>query len=94
MKERGLLAPATPLSQPGRPPRSASPSRVVVTRVRRGELCGLQIRDIDLDRGLVHVAFNYVVRGGQRFRWCGWQPRAKHHPAASAPATGVVSPPH
>jgi integrase len=41
---------------------------VVVTGVRRGELCGLQIRDLDLDRGLVHVAFNYVVRGGQRVR--------------------------
>jgi integrase len=41
---------------------------VVVTGVRRGELCGLQIGDIDLDRGLVHVAFNYVVRGGQRVR--------------------------
>jgi hypothetical protein len=41
---------------------------VVVTGVRHGELCGLQIRDIDLDRGLVHVAFNYVVRGGQRVR--------------------------
>ena len=41
---------------------------MVVTGVRRGELCGLQIRDIDLDRGLVHVAFNYVVRGGQRVR--------------------------
>ena len=41
---------------------------VVVTGVRRGELCGLQIRDIDLDRGLVHVAFNYVVRGGHRVR--------------------------
>jgi integrase len=41
---------------------------VVVTSVRRGELCGLQIRDVDLDRGLVHVAFNYVVRGGQRVR--------------------------
>jgi integrase len=41
---------------------------VVVTGVRRGELCGLQIRDIDLDRGLVHVAFNYIVRGGQRVR--------------------------
>ena len=40
----------------------------VVTGVRRGELCGLQIRDIDLDRGLVHVAFNYAVRGGQRVR--------------------------
>jgi len=41
---------------------------VVVTGVRRGELCGLQIRDIDLDRGLIHVAFNYIVRGGQRVR--------------------------
>jgi integrase len=41
---------------------------VVVTGVRRGELCGLQLDDIDLDRGLVHVAFNYVVRGGQRVR--------------------------
>ncbi len=41
---------------------------VVVTGVRRGELCGLQIRDIDLDRALVHVAFNYVVRGGQHVR--------------------------
>ena len=41
---------------------------VVVTGARRGELCGLQIRDVDLDRGLVNVAFNYVVRGGQRIR--------------------------
>jgi integrase len=41
---------------------------MVVTGVRRGELCGLQIRDIDLDRGPVHVAFNYAVRGGQRVR--------------------------
>jgi integrase len=40
----------------------------MVTGVRRGELCGLQIRDVDLDRGLVHVAFNYVVRAGQRVR--------------------------
>jgi len=41
---------------------------VVVTGMRRGELCGLQICDIDLDRGLVHIAFNYIVRGGQRVR--------------------------
>jgi integrase len=41
---------------------------VVVSGVRRGELCGLQIRDVDLNRRLVHVAFNYVVRGGQRVR--------------------------
>ena len=41
---------------------------VVVTGVRRGELCGLQLRDVDLDRALVHVGFNYVVRGGRRVR--------------------------
>ena len=41
---------------------------VVVTGVRRGELCGLQVRDVDLGQGLVHVAFNYVVRGGQHVR--------------------------
>jgi integrase len=41
---------------------------VVITGVRRGEPCGLQICDLDLHRGLVHVAFNYVVRGGQRVR--------------------------
>ena len=41
---------------------------VVVTGVRRGELCGLQVRDVDLDRALVHVAFNYVVRGGRHVR--------------------------
>jgi integrase len=41
---------------------------VVVTGVRRGELCGLQVRDIDLDSGLVHIAFSYVVRAGQRVR--------------------------
>jgi len=32
-------------------------------QVRRGKH-----RDIDVDRGLVHVAFNYVVRGGQGVR--------------------------
>jgi integrase len=41
---------------------------VVVTGVRRGELCGLRLHDIDLDRALVHVAFNYIVRGGRRVR--------------------------
>ena len=41
---------------------------VVVTGVRRGELCGLQVRDIHLKQRLIHVAFNYVVRGGQRVR--------------------------
>jgi integrase len=37
-----------------------------VTGVRRGELCDLQIRDIDLDGGVLHVARNYVVRAGRR----------------------------
>ena len=41
---------------------------VVITGARRGELCGLQIRDIDLDQGLIHVAFNYVVKGGKKIR--------------------------
>jgi hypothetical protein len=36
---------------------------VMITGQRRGELCGLQIRDVDLDQGLIHVAFNYVVKG-------------------------------
>jgi integrase len=31
-------------------------------------LCGLQIRDIDLDQGFIHVAFNYVVKGGKKIR--------------------------
>ncbi len=39
-----------------------------VTGARRGELCGLQWADIDLDAGVVHVAFSYLVRGGQKMR--------------------------
>jgi integrase len=39
-----------------------------VTGARRGELCGLQWADIDLDAGLVHIAFSYLVRGGQKMR--------------------------
>jgi hypothetical protein len=41
---------------------------VVITGQRRGELCGLQIRDIDLNQGIIHVAFNYVVKGGRKIR--------------------------
>jgi integrase len=41
---------------------------VAITGVRRGELCALQISEIHLDRGLLHIAFNYVVRGGRRVR--------------------------
>jgi integrase len=47
------------VSNPGYPPDY---------QARRGELCGLQIGGIDLDRALVHIAFNYLVRGGQRVR--------------------------
>ncbi len=39
-----------------------------VTGARRGELCGLQWADIDLDAGVVHVAFSYFVRSGQKVR--------------------------
>ncbi|MGN6174693.1 MAG: GntR family transcriptional regulator [Streptosporangiaceae bacterium] len=39
-----------------------------VTGARRGELCGLQWADIDLDARLVHIAFSYLVRAGQKTR--------------------------
>jgi integrase len=39
-----------------------------VTGARRGELCGLQWADIDLDACLVHIAFSYLVRDGQKMR--------------------------
>jgi integrase len=41
---------------------------VAITGARRGELCGLQTCDVDLDRRIVHVAFNYIVRGGKKVR--------------------------
>jgi integrase len=41
---------------------------VAITGVRRGELCAVRIRDIDLDSGVLHVAFNYVVKGGRKVR--------------------------
>jgi integrase len=41
---------------------------VAITGVRRGELCGLQVRDVDLGNGVVHIAFNYVVSNGRRIR--------------------------
>jgi len=31
-------------------------------------LCGLQRADIDLDAGLVHIGFSYLVRDGQKMR--------------------------
>jgi integrase len=41
---------------------------VAITGVRRGELCAVQIADIDLGNGVVHIAFNYVVKAGQKLR--------------------------
>jgi integrase len=39
-----------------------------ITGARRGELCAVQLRDFDLEHGTVHVAFNYLVKGGQKVR--------------------------
>ena len=39
-----------------------------ITGVRRGELCAIQITDFDLRNGVIHVAFNYVVKGGKKLR--------------------------
>lgn len=41
---------------------------VAITGARRGELCGLQVCDVDLDNRVVHIAFNYLVRDGRRIR--------------------------
>jgi integrase len=41
---------------------------VAITGVRRGELCAVQIADIDLGNGVLHIAFNYVVKAGQKLR--------------------------
>ena len=39
-----------------------------ITGARRGELCALQVRDVDLVNGVLRIAFNYVVVGGLRVR--------------------------
>ena len=41
---------------------------VAITGARRGELCALQVHDVDLVNGVLHIAFNYVVVGGVRVR--------------------------
>lgn len=39
-----------------------------ITGARRGELCATQLKDVDLDHGVIHVAFNYVVKNGEKIR--------------------------
>jgi integrase len=41
---------------------------VAITGARRGELCALQLCDVDLEKGILHIAFNYVVVDGRRVR--------------------------
>lgn len=41
---------------------------VAITGARRGELCALQVCDVDLEKGILHIAFNYVVVDGRRIR--------------------------
>lgn len=41
---------------------------VAITGVRCGELCAVQIRDIDLDAAVLHVAYNHVGKGGKKVR--------------------------
>ena len=41
---------------------------VAITGARRGELCALQVCDVDLENGVLHLAYNYVVVGGRRVR--------------------------
>ena len=39
-----------------------------ITGARRGELCAIQLCDLNLEHGTIHVAFNYLVKGGQKVR--------------------------
>ena len=41
---------------------------VAITGARRGELCALQVCDVDLDSGVLHIAFSYIVVDGRRVR--------------------------
>ncbi|MGH3283293.1 MAG: tyrosine-type recombinase/integrase [Streptosporangiaceae bacterium] len=41
---------------------------IAITGARRGELCALQVGDIDFNQGIIHIAFSYVVVGGRRVR--------------------------
>jgi integrase len=39
-----------------------------ITGARRGELCALQRADLDLPRGIIHIAHSYSVAGGAKVR--------------------------
>jgi integrase len=39
-----------------------------ITGARRGKLCAMQVRDLDLDNSVLHLAFNYIVVDGRRVR--------------------------
>jgi integrase len=39
-----------------------------ITAACRGELCVVQVCDIDLEHGILHIAFNYMVKNGQKIR--------------------------
>jgi integrase/DNA-binding transcriptional regulator YhcF (GntR family) len=39
-----------------------------ITGARRGELCAVQLSDLSLEHGNIHVAFNYLVKGGEKVR--------------------------
>jgi integrase len=74
LKKRPATAPADVVKVIGQARATGQPDVALyiwlaaITGARRGELCALQVRDIDPDNGVVHIAFNYVVRGGRRLR--------------------------
>jgi len=41
---------------------------VAITGARRGELCALQVGNVDVEKGVLHIGFNYVVVSGRRVR--------------------------
>jgi integrase len=52
----------------GRPQLALYVWLAAITGARRGELCAVQVRDIDLEHKLLHIAFNYLVKSGQKVR--------------------------
>ncbi len=74
LKKRAATAPSNVVKVIGQARATGQPDVALyiwlaaITGARRGELCALQIRDTDLDNGVVHIAFNYVVKGGRKLR--------------------------